>query len=150
MNLNVFCPVFLTPCYVVDNFCCCFCFLQEISQSSRSSKSSRNQQSSSCSQFPSYCSSKSTNHAKTSMACSMETVPSETNILYLMFNTFVYKGTANGKGSLLFDSRAGQIRRSAANGSPPLRFFVEAVLPRCKLRRWAPQLITRFGVIPRV
>ena len=38
--------------------------------------------------------------------------------------------------------RIGQIGHTVADGSPPLRRFVGGVAPR-----WAPSLITRFGVI---
>ena len=57
---------------------------------------------------------------------------------------------AIGLGDLGFDSRAGQIGRSVASGSPLLRRFFGAMLPVAKLRRWASPLVKCFGVIPRV
>ena len=40
------------------------------------------------------------------------------------------KKIATGAGGLEFDSRAGQIGHSVANGSPPLQRILRAVLPR--------------------
>ena len=37
-----------------------------------------------------------------------------------------------------------------ARQSSPLRRFFGAVLPGAKPRRWAPPLVTRFGVMPQV
>ena len=42
----------------------------------------------------------------------------------------VVKDIAVGAESSRFDSRAGRIRHSVANGRPPLRCFFGAVLPR--------------------
>ena len=42
----------------------------------------------------------------------------------------VAKGIAIGAEGLGFDSRAGKIQRSVANGSPSLRHFFGAVLPQ--------------------
>ena len=42
----------------------------------------------------------------------------------------VVKHIANSAAGRKFDSRAGQIEHSVANGSPPLRRFIEAVLSR--------------------
>ena len=51
-------------------------------------------------------------------------------------------------GGLGFDSRAGQIGHSVANGSPPLRRFFGAVLPRRYAEEiWDPPFVTCFGVI---
>ena len=50
---------------------------------------------------------------------------------------------ASGAGGLRFDSRAGQIRRSVANGSPSLQYFFgvrNCCRPGAKLRRWAPAI----------
>ena len=59
-------------------------------------------------------------------------------------------------GALVMDSATGdldswvdQIGHSVASGSAPLRHFFGDVLPGAKPRRWAPPLVTRFGVIPR-
>ena len=46
-----------------------------------------------------------------------------------------------------FDSRVGLAGRSSTNGSPPLRRFFGAVLPRRLDAKMAPPLVTRFGVI---
>ena len=55
-----------------------------------------------------------------------------------------------GRSGVRFPGRSN--RHSVANDSPPLRRFFGAVLccPGAKPRRWAPQLVTRFGVIRRV
>ena len=56
---------------------------------------------------------------------------------------------AIGAGGLGFDSRAGQI----ATVSPTARrciVFPELCNPGAKSRRWAPPLVTRFGVLTRV
>ena len=42
----------------------------------------------------------------------------------------VAKDIAMNEGALRFDSQAGLIGRNVANGSPPLRRFFEALLPR--------------------
>ena len=57
----------------------------------------------------------------------------------------VVKDIAIGAGGLGFASLAGQIRRSVANGSLPLRGF-----PGAEPRRWTPPLVTHFVAIPRV
>ena len=49
----------------------------------------------------------------------------------------VVRNIAISAGSLGFDFRAGQIGHNVANGTPPLRCFFGAVLPRAKLRRWS-------------
>ena len=58
----------------------------------------------------------------------------------------------SGAGGLRFKSRAGQIGHSVANGSPPLRHFVErSCVARAQWRGdWPDKLVTRFGVIQRV
>ena len=58
----------------------------------------------------------------------------------------------SGAGGLRFKSRAGQIGRSVANGSPSLRhFFERSCVARAQWRGDGPrQLVTRFGVIQRV
>ena len=56
----------------------------------------------------------------------------------------VVKYIAISAGGLWFESRANQVEPNFANGSPPLRRFFGAVLPR------RPPLVTRFGVIPEV
>ena len=45
---------------------------------------------------------------------------------------------AIGAGSLWFESRVGQIEHSVANGSPPLRCFFRAVLPRHLVAEMGP------------
>ena len=45
---------------------------------------------------------------------------------------------AYGVGGLRFDSRAGQIRHSVADGSPPLRFSLE--FKAASLRRYAAEI----------
>ena len=44
-----------------------------------------------------------------------------------------------------FDSRAGQIGHSVANGSPPLRRFFGAVLFRRQAAEMEPLLVPRFS-----
>ena len=54
---------------------------------------------------------------------------------------------------LEFKSRVGQIGQSFANDSPPLQHFSKGVvvlLASVILRRWARQLLTRFGIMQRL
>ena len=53
-----------------------------------------------------------------------------------------------GKSWVRFPDRSYQ--NSVANDSPPLRRLFGAVLAGAKARRWAPQPVTRFGVMRRV
>ena len=62
----------------------------------------------------------------------------------------VVKKIAVGAGGLGFNSRAGEIRRSVANGSPPLHVSSELRCPGAKPRECASLVGTRLGVIPRV
>ena len=57
---------------------------------------------------------------------------------------------AIGARGLGFNSGAGQIGHSVANGSPPLRCFSELCSPGAQPRRCVPPLVRRLGVVPRV
>ena len=60
------------------------------------------------------------------------------------------KDIAIGAGGSGFDSRAGQIRHNAANGSPPLQRFFGAVLPRRETAEMDPATRYTLHLIPRV
>ena len=71
-------------------------------------------------------------------------------LIYLLvewYNAFVFRA-----GGQRFKTRAGQIRRSIANGSPPLQhFFKRSCAVWMQWRGDRPrQLVTRFGIIQRV
>ena len=55
-----------------------------------------------------------------------------------------------GAGGLGFDSRAGQIDTVSPTTRHRCDVSSELCCPGAKPRRWAPQLVTRFGVIRRV
>ena len=57
---------------------------------------------------------------------------------------------AIGAGGLGFDSRAGQIYTVSPTTRHRCDDSSELCCPGAKPRRWAPQLVTRFGVIRRV
>ena len=55
-----------------------------------------------------------------------------------------------GAEGLGFDSRAGHVGHSVANGLQPLRYLFGAEQSSAKPGRWGAPLVTRFGIIPRV
>ena len=57
---------------------------------------------------------------------------------------------ANGAEGLGFDSRAGQMDTVSPTTRHRCDVSSELCCPGAKPRRWAPQLVTRFGVIRRV
>ena len=62
----------------------------------------------------------------------------------------VVKNITIGARGLGFDSQAGQIGHSVANGSPPFDISSERCCPSARSRIWAPQFVTQFGIIPQV
>ena len=61
-----------------------------------------------------------------------------------------FKARAIGAGGLGFESRAGQIGTVSPTARHRCDVSSELCSPGAKLRRWAPQLVTRFGVIRQV
>ena len=76
------------------------------------------------------------------------------NLVIMMASASWSSGHAfvSGAEGVRFKSRVNQIEHSAANGSPPLRHFVErSCVARAQRRGDGPhQLVTRFGVLQQV
>ena len=70
----------------------------------------------------------------------------------IVFHFIPYHALVSGAGALRFKSRVGQIKRSVANGWPPLRHFLEmSCVARAQWHGDGPRkLVTRFGVLQQV
>ena len=71
-------------------------------------------------------------------------------IIYIWPVSLIFKHITISARSHGIDYGAGQIGCSVTNGLPMLKRFLELYCPGAEPWRWAPPLVTRFGIIPRV